>query len=252
MPGPVIPNDSRLRRCSALDVDELVAAILRHIPEEAKASVLDGLNRELGSGVRISDPAVFQRQPGESPAAFAAFLCYRDLGPGRSVVEAYRQRTGKGSAKQASGEWNAWAVRFGWAERAAAHDAHMEAIRQRAREAEAAAEAAKWERRRQEEVEAAWEAGESLRAKARAMLEFPVADEQVARTEDGWTVTLRKPARWAFRDVGALLKIAAELKAAAVRAATQDISELSDTERGGIASVDYPGQGEAGRPAVAP
>jgi hypothetical protein len=64
----------------------------------------------------------WQRQPGESTKAFAAFCLYRDLGPGRSVVGAYRQRTGKESARQADGRWNDWARRWHWPARAATWD----------------------------------------------------------------------------------------------------------------------------------
>jgi hypothetical protein len=51
---------------------------------------------------------------------------YRDLGPGRGVVEAYRQAKGKPSARQAAGTWNAWAARWHWAERGRAYDVHMD------------------------------------------------------------------------------------------------------------------------------
>jgi hypothetical protein len=68
------------------------------------------------------------QQPGESGAAFRAFSVYRDMGPCRTVVEAYRQTKGKPSARQAAGTWNAWAARWRWAERARTYDAHLDRV----------------------------------------------------------------------------------------------------------------------------
>lgn len=165
------------------------------------------------------------RLAGESARAHAAFLRFRDLGPGRSIVEAFRQTEGKPGAKQASGRWNAWSARYDWHGRAGAYDDHMERVRQRAREAEAARYAAEMERRRLQQIEDAWTDGEELRAKARTMLDWNLETE---RTE-GDTV-VRGPARWTMRDAALLLKLAAELKAAAVEAGTKSLGDMTDAE----------------------
>jgi hypothetical protein len=180
-------------------------------------------------------PSPLERLPGESPRAFAAFLAYRDLGPGRSVVEAYRQRESKAGAKQASGRWNAWAARFDWPDRVTAYDAHMERVRQRAREAEAAAYAGEMERRRLQQIEDAWADGEALRAKARALLDWPLTTERVEGD-----ATIREPSRWAFRDVALMLRLAAELKAAAVAAGSRPPGEMTDAEIEGTLSAGFP------------
>ena len=62
---------------------------------------------------------------GETSRAFEAFCAFRDAGPTRAITAVYRQRTGKDQAKQASGEWNNWAERFHWRERAEVYDAHV-------------------------------------------------------------------------------------------------------------------------------
>jgi hypothetical protein len=71
-------------------------------------------------------PLPYERQPGETAKAFAAFTCFRDLGPERSVLKAYQQKTGKKHAKQATGVWNGWATAYNWHERAAAWDSHLD------------------------------------------------------------------------------------------------------------------------------
>src|SRR3954468_12705098 len=83
----------------------------------------------------------WERQPREGEEAYAAFLEYRDLGPGRAH-EATRQRLGRhpGYLKPI----DRWSVRRDWQGRSCAWDAHLQAERDRV----AAEEAAKWERRR--------------------------------------------------------------------------------------------------------
>jgi hypothetical protein len=71
----------------------------------------------------------WEQQQGESSKAFAAFCVYRDLGRNRSVVEAFRQQTGKPGAKQASGRWNRWAKAWHWAERAQAWDGEQDRVK---------------------------------------------------------------------------------------------------------------------------
>ena len=78
----------------------------------------------------------WEQQAGEGARAFEAFCAFRDAGPARTVTAAYRQRSGKDKAKQASGEWNGWAEQQHWRERATAWDAHLDEIARKAAEAE--------------------------------------------------------------------------------------------------------------------
>ncbi len=50
-----------------------------------------------GLALVVSAAEAWTRRPGETSTAYAAFCAYRDLGPSRSLAEAYRQRTGKAS-----------------------------------------------------------------------------------------------------------------------------------------------------------
>ena len=99
-----------------------------------------------------SERPPWEQLPDEPGPAFLAFSAFRDLGPARTVVEAYRQSRGKPEAKQAPGTWNGWAKRFDWAARAHAFDAHLEAARTAGAaagtEKAAADQAEVWEQRR--------------------------------------------------------------------------------------------------------
>ena len=115
-------------------------------------------------------PEPWQQQEGESSQAYAAFVAYRDMGPGRSVVETYRQIEGKPGAQQATGRWNKWAKDYRWAERARAWDNRMGAVRQAAAERAEAEDADQLARAR-----LAWDIGIRQRAEklARAADVFP-------------------------------------------------------------------------------
>jgi hypothetical protein len=133
----------------------------------------------------------WDRQPKESEEAYAAFLTYRDMGDGRTVVDAYRQSERKPNAKQADGTWNRWAKSFGWSGRASAWDNHL----QHERDGVKAAEVRKLEQRRQQLKDYHWENATKLQEKLAQMLAFPVARREVER--DG-KVTIIHPARWSF------------------------------------------------------
>ena len=67
---------------------------------------------------------LWERQPGETAKAYAAFLLYRDLpAVDRSVAAAREghQKDRKGTVRQ----WNGWSTRNGWVNRAAEHDSAL-------------------------------------------------------------------------------------------------------------------------------
>ena len=72
----------------------------------------------------MSDRKPWERQPGETAKAYAAFLLYRDLPAIDRSVPAARegqQRDSKGTLRQ----WNGWSGRNGWVNRAAEHDSNL-------------------------------------------------------------------------------------------------------------------------------
>ena len=82
----------------------------------------------------MSDRKPWERQPGETAKAYAAFLLYRDLPAiDRSVAAAREghQKDTKGTLRQ----WKGWSTRNGWVNRAAEHDSDL-ASRRRERMAQ--------------------------------------------------------------------------------------------------------------------
>jgi PAS domain-containing protein len=64
------------------------------------------------------EPELWERQPGESPQAFAAFSCYRDMEPGERAYRKVSAELGKNKALLAK-----WMRVHHWVERVAAFDA---------------------------------------------------------------------------------------------------------------------------------
>lgn len=80
-----------------------------------------------------------QRQAGETEEAFAAFRRFLELGPGRSIAEAYRAhaeaRGGpRSGAKGVPGNWKRWSSQHNWRGRAEAHDRALMEAEQRGKE----------------------------------------------------------------------------------------------------------------------
>jgi hypothetical protein len=83
--------------------------------------------------------ALWERQPGESAKAYAAFGLFRDLGPRRSLDAASRRYHHPGPEAppppggrlpRASGTMRRWAQRWSWVERARAWDQETERLQQ--------------------------------------------------------------------------------------------------------------------------
>ena len=72
----------------------------------------------------MSDRKPWERQPGETAKAYAAFLLYRDLPAIDRSVAAARE----GHKKDIKGtfrQWSGWSMRNGWVNRAAEHDSDL-------------------------------------------------------------------------------------------------------------------------------
>lgn len=66
-----------------------------------------------------SSPTRWDRQPGETSKAFAAFRRYLELGPERTIPDA------AGRAGRKPGQYKCWSPRWDWVERAAQYDAYQ-------------------------------------------------------------------------------------------------------------------------------
>lgn len=175
----------------------------------------------------------WERQPGESERAYAAFKVWLEMGAtNREFVQAYRQFTSKGSAKQASGFFNGWVKRWNWQARALEYDRWVFRQQKEAELAATIAERAKWAKRRAEVADEEWDLSLSLRKKAREMLNFPLATQTVTNErqgEDGRTVLQEitiEPTGWRMRDVASYLAMADKLMRLATDQATERIETI--------------------------
>ncbi len=204
-----------------------------------------------GKGEPMSEyrPKDWERQPGESEKAYAAFVVYRDLGPGRTFEEAARlvypsrdrvtagQAEGErgatvgqrsGNTKRApSGRVRAWASSWDWQWRAAAWDLHNENFAEEALKRHLAEEGQKRAERLLAHREKTLDLCQRLLDRVRGMVDFPI-EEEVLETdpETGAAVKVIKPGRWCFRDAALILKLADDL----VRLALQPTARLGDPD----------------------
>lgn len=164
---------------------------------------------------------VWERQDDETSIAYAAFLRFRDLGPGRSVLAAYNQNSHR--ARRAPGQWNKWASQHRWKQRAAAWDNHLAIVEQKAREKALSEYESQWARRREAAREKGWTVGEALLAKAEQMLSLPIFTKTVEdiieerELPDGkkYVVAIKRttinPTRWTFADAARMCDTALNL-----------------------------------------
>lgn len=71
----------------------------------------------------------WEQQEGEPDSAYARFCVYRDLGPSRTIEDAYKQHSGKakkGAKRQyISGQWSRDSIAYDWVKRATRFDIEM-------------------------------------------------------------------------------------------------------------------------------
>ena len=115
----------------------------------------------------------FEQLPKESAKAFAAFSLYLNLGAERSTREVGKQ-LGK-----SEGLLERWAAKFGWAERVAAHAAHLAVVEREAVEAVVRGKAAIWEQRETHLRETEWAMHESAIAAAKRGLDEYLKKDKV-------------------------------------------------------------------------
>lgn len=150
----------------------------------------------------MSSPAPWERQPDETDAAWRAFVVYRDLGPDRTLLEAYKQRYGKETATSPAGHVTAWATAHRWVDRTRSYDAYIE------RQARAEHEEI-WLTRARVHAEDTWRRAQDLHERAQEMLAWPLS--RTTYSEDGKTITI-EPTKWSMGDAVRMIKIADELE----------------------------------------
>ena len=92
--------------------------------------------QQVGAIERHRNP--WDRQPGESAKAFAAFAVYRDVGPTRSLAKVGRYlietTVRRGTLKSVTEEMARWSSRYGWVGRVEAFEIHQDRVRLAERE----------------------------------------------------------------------------------------------------------------------
>ncbi|MGH9821715.1 MAG: hypothetical protein ACREDR_00430 [Blastocatellia bacterium] len=175
---------------------------------------------------------LWERRSDESAQAYAAFFAFRDMGPNRTVRDAYRSKSCNPTLHQASGRWNAWARKFEWEKRALAYDQHLVRVEQAARDKTIADEQKKWLKRRADIRERGWNLGHELLGKVEQMVKLPiieqVKDEVIEKDGQGRTTVIKrtivKPFKWDYADVAKVYDTAMEAMRLAAGLSTEHVS----------------------------
>lgn len=141
----------------------------------------------------------WERQPGETDVAYAAFRAYRDLGPGRTIDKAVtillekwgdtaiKDRRSERSFTSYQGRAGQWSSKNLWVERSSAWDAHVDGIRLEAEERGMKNMATHVEARVERVRELEWEIGSATYEALKLATQVPPFD--VTQTsEDGKTI----------------------------------------------------------------
>lgn len=147
-------------------------------------------------------PVAADRLRNESQPAWEAYCAYRDLGFERSLEAVARKLLKSGSLLRR------WSARYNWVERVARHDGVMDGIRQTAARQAEAASVTDWVTERESQRARELDMGQALIAKAKQMLEWPLAQR---RLEQDGKVTIVEPARWRLADAAKMLETGSKL-----------------------------------------
>ncbi len=164
----------------------------------------------------------WDQQPDETNKAFAAFRIYLEAGDNRSIDLVARKQ-----AKSANTVKN-WSNKNCWVSRVSDYAIHMANIFTREEEKKLSAQAAQWAERQIAQREETFQCAAALRAKAKAMMDFPIA--KVVSRDGKTTVT---PGRWTFGDAAKMLAVADNLSRLALGMET-DRTTVTGPESGPI------------------
>ena len=176
-----------------------------------------------------------ERLPQESPRAYRAFCIYRDLGPDRSLDQAWKRfcaasdpTKNRGSARR-PGHWAAWSQKYQWVERAEGYDDVIE---------EENRSAAAERRRKLHEARSKFQSEEQQRIENQVRNADAVLDkmgtaplnEVIQITKDGNKTTTTKIKAPNVRDMAALLKSRNDTAKQAIRGVF-DITGLEQEQK---------------------
>ena len=180
----------------------------------------------------MSEP--WERQDKETESSYIAFVKYRDMKEPRSLDSLVQSDT---EGVPTIAQVKRLSVKFGWVKRCLHWDRHI----QLHRDLVAAAEAAKWERRRLLACERNWDLATKLDDKIEKMLAFPLATEKVGK--DGKKYIM--PAKWNLATVTLMIKTLQDLRASSLTAMTKPMAEYNELELRAIRDASPAGPGNA-------
>lgn len=186
-----------------------------------------------GKATQVPDAnTTYERLANESDEPWQAFVMYRDMGPrrpghpGRSLENV---RVSLGKPDHFISNLKQWSGRFQWVKRARKYDDELEKKHRKVAERRIPY----WEKVRHRSHKQNIQAAQKVRRKVAEMLARPIDSEEI-RELNGREVVFLSP-RWTMKDIGALLKVAAELEAGTIADATLTESEKNfDPEKASI------------------
>lgn len=158
----------------------------------------------------------------EGAKARGAYLDYLAMGEGRTVKglhSEYVRRHADGETVPTTdyGRMRTWSSVFKWRERV------EESQRERQR-AEEKAELDRLAARRRQMRDKALDLSERLAAQAVQMLDWPIAESRVVRSDRGGAITILMPAKWTKADAARYADTAIKLAALATGAPTENVA----------------------------
>lgn len=162
--------------------------------------------------------AAWQRRRIETDESWMAFLIFLSLKPGERTIQRAFETAGGPQGEGPSSypkQFQRWSTMHHWNERAVAYDRWVHERDIINDEVARTEETAKWAGIRDRERESQLDMGRALMEKAKAMLQFPLAQVERVTTvyEDGRArdVQIFKPANWRMSDIARLVDVGAKL-----------------------------------------
>lgn len=164
-------------------------------------------------------PQLWDQMVGESREAYRAFTIFRDLGPGRTIIEAARIYSGN-RAHTGGSHIHRWAMRWEWERRANAWDAWLRTVYQTEVERRERDAAATWVERRKTIREQEYQLGQELIKRVYTMLQYPLVEEKLATEtvtdpvsglEYATQVTILTPVRWTANTARLMIETASQV-----------------------------------------
>lgn len=142
------------------------------------------------------------RLPNETQKAYAAFRAYINLGDDRSLTKLGR-KLGKTAAHL--GEWS---TKYNWLARVALHHSEQAQLQLEADEKAALERARLREQRKNQLEEEAWDVSRLMIKKAKEILAFPIAKQEIKRGKNGKQTVIVMPVNFRAGDAARLLDTA--------------------------------------------